>query len=564
MTSVLATNITSPLGMSSGQNYEAVRKGISALSRQDCLRGLPFGVTVSCFSEGQTASMMVEGFTRFESLVIHSVGEALSGTDIDVKSPRTVFILSTTKGNVGELSSREEGDGLYFPPGESAARIAAYFGFSTRPVVICNACISGATAWITADRLISSGHYDNAVICGADCLSTFTLAGFQSFKSLSPSECRPFDIERMGLNLGEAAATVILGKADGGKGKWTLVSGYLDNDAYHISAPSPDGEGVGRAISKTLEGHDVAELAEVCVHGTATMFNDQMESKAIERSGLSSVPAVALKGYFGHTLGASGILETVVTMKALDDGMILPTRGFSETGVSGAVSISGTASETSKESFLKIVSGFGGCNAAMLFSKGDVPAPSCSQERKLKILHTVRISPCHASIDGEDLPVTEKGKELLTELYKTRLNDCPKFYKMDIFSRLVFVAAELLAVREKDGMPAGERGIIIFNSSSSVVADRQHLSTISDREDFFPSPSVFVYTLPNIVTGEIAIKHGYRGETSLIILDRRDDEMMSRIIGAAFLQQGTGSLLTGWADCPDENTFEAELSIVTY
>jgi 3-oxoacyl-[acyl-carrier-protein] synthase-1 len=112
------------------------------------------------------------------------------------------------------------------------------------------------------------------------------------------------------------------------------------------------------------------ELAFINVHGTSTMYNDEMESAAIDRAGLLDVPVNSLKGYYGHTMGAAGVLETILSMAAVDDGCILGTRGYEELGVSHRVRVSGQHAATTKQSFLKLLSGFGGCNAAMLFKKG--------------------------------------------------------------------------------------------------------------------------------------------------------------------------------------------------
>ena len=575
MISILSTNITSPLGFTTQENWNAVRSGTCALKQEDGWRGLPGTISAGLFTPEQTAALMVEGCSRFTSLAIRSIGEALQHTDMDVRSPRTLLVLSTTKGDIETL---EQPGGTYLAPGEAARRIADHFGFTSTPVVVCNACISGATAQILAGRLIQAGDYDSAVVCGVDCLSEFTVAGFMSFKALSPERCRPFDIERLGLNLGEAAATVILGRsaeADGTQGctrpadggtpaaLWKIASGFLDNDAYHLSAPSPAGEGVYRAIMGAMDGRSAEDLALVGVHGTATMFNDQMESKAIEHAGLSGTPVSALKGYYGHTLGAAGVLEAVITMCALDEGIILPSMGFSEIGVSGRISISGSRRTTGRTTFLKILSGFGGCNAAMVYTKECVPMAAEPARGPLRTLHSVRITPSSLEIDGERIPTENSGRELLTEIYKSRIGDWPKFYKMDLFTRLVFAAAELLA--QKAGFPQDgtQRGIVLFNASSSIMSDRQHIATFTDKDNFYPSPSVFLYTLPNIVTGEIAIRQGCKGESTLLILERRDEALMERIAQAAFFQSGLETLITGWADCSGEDCFEADLRIVT-
>ncbi len=375
----IADNIYSPLGVTTAENYAAVKQGRSMLRSYPAgTMDLPEAFTASLFDWGRVEPL--DGYTRFERIVIQSVGRALAQTDIDVHSDRVLFVLSTTKGNVELLDSRSQ----QFPadrvlPGVAARVVAAYFGFDRQPLVVSNACISGLSAQITAMRLIESGACDVAVVCGADVQSRFIISGFGSFKALSPMECRPFDIERLGLNLGEAAATVIYERSEkrgerreerGERIEWFAVRGAVRNDAFHISGPSPKGEGSYRAIRAALGDTPADELAFINVHGTSTMYNDEMESAAIDRAGLLDVPVNSLKGYYGHTMGAAGVLETILSMAAVDDGCILGTRGYEELGVSHRVRVSGQHAATTKQSFLKLLSGFGGCNAAMLFKKG--------------------------------------------------------------------------------------------------------------------------------------------------------------------------------------------------
>jgi 3-oxoacyl-[acyl-carrier-protein] synthase-1 len=562
MIKVLSTNITSPLGLTTKENYHAVKAGSSALRVQNNWRKVPQEFTASLFNEEQEELLHVDGFTRYESIVIHSIKEALSHLDIDIKSDRVALVLSTTKANVEELSSSVENDGCYRKPGESAVKIANFIGFTTDPVVVCNACISGVTAQILADRLINSGSYDTVVVCGADCQSPFVVAGFMSFKSLSPYECRPFDIERLGLNLGDAAATIVFGKVSAPDTSWKLVAGTLNNDAYHVSAPSPVGDGTYAAAKSVLETIDPESLATVSVHGTATMFNDQMESKAIERSGLSEIPISALKGYYGHTLGAAGVLETIITMEATDDGIILPVRGYSEIGVSGKINVSDQSRSTDKKSFLKLISGFGGCNGAVVFSRSDEFPYAEYTKKEIRTLSEVKITPTSLIVDGNIEDVASTGKNLLAEIYKSYVGDYPKFHKMDVFTKLAFLAADIVTQRGVDDHDEN-RAVILFNSSSSIVADRNHIATFDKEGEFYPSPSVFLYTLPNIVTGEISIKHGYKGETSLYILNDYNEKIINSIVESTFAQSSVKTMITGWVDCTSEDDFEANIKLVT-
>lgn len=556
MVSILADNIVSPLGFTTEQNYSSVRAGESALKLYSGKWNLPEPFVASLFTEEQNRQLQIDGLTRFESIAFASASRAISQADIDVSSPKSIFILSTTKANV-ELLGSADCDSECIMPASSARLIAKKLGFTNEPIVVCNACISGLSAQTLAFRLLSAGEYDNAVVCGADCQSAFIVSGFQSLKAVSPEQCRPFDIERMGLNLGEAAATIVLSTEK--TGKWSIEDACVRNDAHHISAPSPKGEGAFRAMNYVLG--DAGNVAVVGVHGTATMFNDQMESKAVERMGLSDIPLSALKGYYGHTMGAAGVLETILTLRALDDGIVLPSRGFSELGVSGKVSISAEEQKTSKGGMLKILSGFGGCNAAMLVRRTEDCKPRLAAEKTIRKCCSVQISEEGVVIDGSALKTEARGKELLTELYKNHISDYPKFYKMDALSKLAFVASELLLASAKADEDEG-RAVILFNRSSSVVSDKAYQQSISNADEFFPSPSVFVYTLPNIMTGEIAIRHGYRGETSLYILAEKNDELMRRIVRSSFADAEMRTAIVGWVDCESDDCFCADMVLL--
>ena len=569
----IADNVLTPLGNTTMANYEALKAGRSALTPYASYSGRPEDDFVaSRFSDEQKEALMVRGLTWFESLVYHSVKEALTHCIVDVASDRTLFVVSTTKANIEHLSSNEYEQKQ---PAESAKRIAALLGICTQPIVICNACISGVAAIVTAQRLMLAGYYDTAIVVGCDVVSHFVVSGFQSLKAMSPEPCRPFDIERIGLNLGEAAATLVLSNQKPQDAPWQIVRGALRNDAYHISSPSPKGEGCASAINYVTEGVDLQSLSAVNVHGTATMYNDQMESKAIAASGLSEIPINTLKGYFGHTLGASGILETIITMHSVEEGKLLPTRGFNEIGVSGKVNISADPIKINPHSFVKIISGFGGCNAALFVSREasshltpltipeqSSPTRSLSHLSPLLQEHSVKMTPSGVMIDGRELKVEAEGGSMLTEIYKSQIGSYPKFYKMDKLSQLGFVASELLLSQENPRrQPCADRAVVLFNHTSSICVDREYEQSITIGEDYYPSPSLFVYTLPNIVCGEIALHNGYHAETSFYILDSKDETMMNRVIASTFIDKTLHSMVAGWIDYQDDHTFEADIKL---
>lgn len=565
MAYIIADNIISPLGETSEENYLSVkagRSGIRAYEPGTC--NIP---------EGFYASLL---FEDFETLALRSAQKAIANAQLELKGKRTAFILSSTKGNIEENISLAD----------SAQRIATQLGIDAKPIVVCNACISGLSALILGNRLIDSGLYDFAIVCGCDTPRQFILSGFQSLKALSPEPCRPFDMERMGLNLGEAAATLILSKNPIQGNSWRIGDGFIRNDAFHISTPSKTADGLYLSLQRTLESFrkevssaceqiDMkAHLAFINAHGTATLFNDQMESVAIGRAGLSDLPTNAYKSIWGHTMGAAGILETIISMKAIDDDTILGTKGFSELGVSGEMNICAENRPTDKKGFIKMLSGFGGCNAtiwaAQKTERENIALSQIEQQnREFTTTHTIRITPEEVILDqrklweGKEELGEQEGREhhsLLTSLYKQMIGNYPKFYKMDGLSRLGFVASEILLNAEK-GETEEERAIIFFNHSSSIASDRNYKESIKDKDNYFPSPSIFVYTLPNIVTGEIAIRNHFHGETSFFILPDKDERLMEEILQASCRDDQSKSFLTGWIDYEDERHFEADLKI---
>ena len=157
----------------------------------------------------------------------------------------------------------------------------------------------------------------------------------------------------------------------------------------------------------------------------------------------------------------------------------------------------------------------------------------------------------------------DENADFLTLLYKEKIGGYAKFYKMDHLSRLGFVASELLLHAEgaERFTERGDRAVVLFNDSSSVDTDRTFLESVTSAKGYFPSPSVFVYTLPNIVTGEIAIRNGYKGETALYILAREDEQMIHRVLEATVADNGVGSVLTGWISYTDANNYSARLGI---
>ncbi|PLW97722.1 MAG: beta-ketoacyl synthase [Marinilabiliales bacterium] len=374
----VADNIISPLGFKTADNFHALAKGYTGIDMINDTKIYPEAFPAAMINSNNLDDAFIElaskeKYTRLEKMLILSIKDALDKTKIDPTSARTGIVLSTTKGNIDLMASDrqnsfEKNRVLLWKLGEV---ISHYFGNPNQTMVLSNACISGVLAIQAAAMLIQVGKFDHMIVTGGDIVSRFVVSGFMSFLSLSPKACKPFDKDRDGLSLGEAASTIILSKDITGKDDIKFLGGASANDANHISGPSRTGEGSYIAIKKVLEeaGISPGQIDHISAHGTATPYNDEMESIAIDRHHLNEVPVNSLKGSFGHTLGTAGLVETAILLEEMRQNTLLKTTGFSELGVSRKINVISKTTNKELNTCLKMASGFGGSNAAMIIQK---------------------------------------------------------------------------------------------------------------------------------------------------------------------------------------------------
>lgn len=384
---IAGDNIITSLGITSAVNVEALLNGRIGIRMTSDMNLFPAPIPLSLIDTRLLDEQFLKvlshyckptdssAFTRLEKLLIISVYEATRHLSLNFKDSKTLFVLSTTKGNIELLEDRYKD---VFPHKriylwELARIVGEFFGFANPPLIISNACISGIMALMTAFRYLSAGIYDQAIVTGGDILTEFVISGFQSFQSISPSPCRPYDAGRDGLSLGEGAGTMVLTtRVKETNGSRVRITGTAtSNDANHISGPSRTGEELGLAIINALKESALssADIGFINAHGTATPFNDEMESKAIAYAGLLEAPVNSFKGYWGHTLGASGLIESVASVHSLLDGILIKSAGFESLGVPEPIRVIETTRKKDMQSCLKSASGFGGCNAAIIFEK---------------------------------------------------------------------------------------------------------------------------------------------------------------------------------------------------
>lgn len=369
----IANSIVSPLGLTASETFKAVSEGKSGLhpTNHEYLTNQTF---TSVFSQEQWTNIFAKTknynlHSRFEQLLTSSIIDVISEADINPSDNGTILIIATTKGNIEQLPTMPL-DHLYLH--RTAKSIANALGFTNSPLIISNACISGVAAIIAGLRLLKAGRYHTAIVAGADVLCEFIISGFNALNALSAEPCRPFDKDRTGINLGEGSAAIVLKvKERAGNSDVEILGGSITNDANHVSAPSRTGEELSKAVGNALYESGITKdnLQFVSAHGTATSYNDEMEAKALTLAGLSHLKTHSLKGYFGHTLGAAGIIESIVCFMSLRNQIFIPSTGFEHQGTSEYVNIYTSSSEISPGAAIKTMAGFGGCNAALVFQQ---------------------------------------------------------------------------------------------------------------------------------------------------------------------------------------------------
>jgi 3-oxoacyl-(acyl-carrier-protein) synthase len=515
-------------------------------------------------------------YTDYEKLLIYSIQEALVSSKVEIDNKDTLLILSTVKGNIDLL--QPEKNKLWEPDrvriGKSSELIRERFNHPNQPITVSNACISGTLAIIIAKRLLDSGKYKHAVIAGADILPEFTLSGFQVFKAVGNSPCKPFDKNRDGMTPGEGAGTIILttDPEKAGKPLIYITGGACGNDANHISGPSKTGEEPAATINKSLKeaGLSSSDIDFISAHGTATLYNDESEAKAFGLTGLSNVPVNSFKGYIGHTFGAAGIIETILSIESMKKNILLKSYGFEEQGTENKLNIITKNHESGLDHILKTASGFGGSNAALVIGKENRSGFQ-PKEVSLNVIGMVKLMNNQLFIDGNEQKIEMPESDTfsipayLKGLYKHLNINYPKFFKMDVLSKTAFLTCEYL-LKDKtifDKFKGEEIAVILSNGSSSLNTDADYQTTINDRTDYFPSPAVFVYTLPNIMAGEICIRHKISGENSVFISENYNKEFIFDYVKILFETGNTKIAIAGRVEhsFPDGNIF-SELYLI--
>jgi len=387
--------IISAIGNTVAENYDALiegRKGISRISKINTIQRDEIMVGEIAASNDALIELLglppENNYCRTALLGAVAAKEAIANAQItDIKKYRTGLVSATSVGGMDmtekyyydyltDTSTQKYIDGHH--AGDSTQKVAEQLGIEQSLVTsISTACSSAANSIMFGARLIKSGKLDRVIVGGADCLSKFTINGFKTLMILSDTYSTPFDENRKGLNLGEAAAFLVLEseevvKAEN-KNVLAYVKGYGNaNDAYHQTASSENGDGATLAMEKALKvaGYEPSDIDYINAHGTATGNNDLSEGRAIINVFGSNVPDFSsTKAYTGHTLAAAGAIEAVFSVLALQHDIIFPNLNYKTQMKEFSLRPQLALKEKGLDAVLSNSLGFGGNCSTVIFSK---------------------------------------------------------------------------------------------------------------------------------------------------------------------------------------------------
>jgi 3-oxoacyl-[acyl-carrier-protein] synthase-1 len=390
---VTASTVTSAAGSGNAALFAAMREGTSALTPNDfgaeplaTWIGRVAGVETSPLPKALAAWECRNDRLAWLGLNADGFIDAVHAARQRHGAARVAVVVGTSTSSIGatedayralDTDGRFPADNrnpLVHTPHSLGMFVREALALEGPCVTVSTACSSSAKVFASAERMLRLGIVDAAVIGGVDTLCGSVLFGFNALQLVSPEPCRPFDAERSGISIGEAAGFALLERDDRGDDASPRLLGYGESsDAHHMSTPHPEGLGAERALDDALAraGIDAAAVDHINLHGTASAKNDEVEAKLIARRFPATTHASSTKGITGHTLGAAGIVEAVASLLAIEHGfrpgtvntrVLDPVCGpqLRTAGDAGAVRVA-----------LSNSFGFGGNNCVLVFGDAD-------------------------------------------------------------------------------------------------------------------------------------------------------------------------------------------------
>lgn len=397
-------------------------------------------------------------------------------------------------------------------------RIAAVLKRSpAKGLTFSAACASSTAAVAMAASAIRRGEISSALVVGCDIVSEFTLSGFSALMALDACGARPFDVYRKGVSLGEAAAYVVLMSEERAKQEGRAVQGYVHGwgmtcDANHLTGPSRDGVPLADAIEQafSLSGMTADDVDAICAHGTGTLYNDQMEMLAFQRAMKQrKIPLFSVKGGMGHTLGASGLTEMLLSLEFLKRAIVPATVGMTATAPEADGWASAEPQSIPRDGvMLTTNSGFGGVNVTLLVSL--TPTPKSISESGTQRAKDVRTRE-QARACNE---VANQTSFVLPKHF-ARFSPDSQRAVLALAARLpgegLFLDSERLLRWNVAGTPVARIGLLVWNREGSLKVNRAYFADYVTTGSVLGRGQLFAATLPTSVASEVAIAFRFMG-----------------------------------------------------
>jgi 3-oxoacyl-[acyl-carrier-protein] synthase II len=487
-------------------------------------------------------------WSRSSAMAASAAGEAMQMAGLGRGTPgpkRVGLVVGGTTGGMFEterllakLHAEAAGAGardaladmLSHPLTATGDRLGDRLGPFARVRTLSSACSSGANALVVAAGWLLSGEVDAVVAGGTDALCRLTITGFNAIAAIDPEPCRPFDRRRRGTTLGEGAGFVVLerafdARARGAAGIAELAGWAIGAESHHITNPAPDGAVVAALIERALAraGLSPSAVDYVNAHGTGTVANDRMEAVALARAlgaEIERVPVSSSKGQIGHTLGAAGAIEAVVTALAVARRTVVPTGGLEEPDAAlGLVHVLGRGHEVPRmRAALSNAFGFGGMDTVLVFADPDrdgaaarlAGKPGATPARRDVVVTGASVfGPCgRVGADGcAGLP--EGRYDLASKVDPDVFLDLARARRLDRSASLGAVAVE--HVLDESKAPRDTVGVVLGSAFGNVDGCAAFMHRIFQKGPRAASPAEFPNLVPSAAVGHVSIYSGLHG-----------------------------------------------------
>jgi 3-oxoacyl-[acyl-carrier-protein] synthase II len=526
------------LGSTAAETFDAVVRGERGFRE------------ISLFDPGEVRSRLVaevdlapgkdKRASRTSMLALRAAKEALVHARLDVRSRRVGLVVGGTTAGMFETESflatlltvstegpsreREEALSLMLehPVSAPTDRLVRELGPFARVRSLSSACSSGANALAIGAAWLELGLVD-AVVCGAaDSLCRVIVSGFSSLGALDPDGARPFDARRRGLTLGEGAGMLVLERDDAPgvreRAVCTLLGWASRSEAHHITNPESTGEAPLAAMraATARAGLLPSDIDYVNAHGTGTLLNDSMETRALVRffeADIERVPVSSQKGMFGHTLAAAGAIEAVVTALAIERGIVPPTGGLEQPDPACGLRHVVSAEKRPIRAALSSSFGFGGMDTALVLGSANRRAPARPKARDVVVTGVAAVTPAGivSGFDVADLPDARATEATVT--IGDDVLDPATARRLDRVSRLGAVACH----RALGPTTRGERaGVVLGGAFGAVDSTAEYMRRLHEKGARMVRPADFPSLVPSSPAGHVSIYLGLTGPAFVV------------------------------------------------